>query len=58
MTGPANGPALSGVLGGRFFGPIAAGGSGGGPAEVGGAFSLSSSSTNAAVVAGFIARKQ
>ena len=58
LTGAAANSTLSGGVGGRLFGPVVAGGSGTGPSEVGGAFSLSNSSTGAAVVAGFIARKQ
>ena len=59
LTGPVNNGTLSGGLSGRFFGPIVAVGTGGvGPAEIGGAFSLSNSTTNSAVVGGFIARKQ
>lgn len=58
LTGTAANAALSGGLGGRLFGPVAGGGSGTGPAEVGGVFSLSNSGTGAAAVAGFIARKQ
>ena len=45
MTGPAIDPALAGGLSARLFGPIAAGGSGTGPAEAGGVFSLSNSGT-------------
>jgi len=57
MAAAASG-SLGGGLGGRLFGPIASGGSGSGPAEIGGAYSLSNGGTGAAVVAGFIARKQ
>ncbi|MBL8344626.1 MAG: tandem-95 repeat protein [Rubrivivax sp.] len=56
LTGAAASGSLSGGLGARLFGPIATGGSGSGPAELGGAYSLSNGT--AAVVAGFIARKQ
>lgn len=58
MTGPAVNAALAGGLSARLFGPIAAGGSGTGPAEAGGAFSLSNSGTGAVAVGGFIARRQ
>jgi hypothetical protein len=58
LTGFAANAALSGGLSGRFFGPVVAGGSGAGPAEIGGAFSLSNATTKAAAVGGFIARKQ
>ena len=59
LTGPAGNVALSGGLSGRFFGPIVTTGSGGvGPAEIGGAFSLSNATSKAAAVGGFIARKQ
>jgi hypothetical protein len=58
LTGPVNDSGLNGGLGGRYFGPtVETGTSGKGPAELGGAFSLSAS-TGAAVVGGFIARKQ
>ncbi len=59
MTGAVDNGTLRGGLSARFFGPIAATGtSGTGPAEIGGVFSLSNTTTNAAAVAGFIARKQ
>jgi hypothetical protein len=58
MTGAASNATLSGGLGARLFGPVASGGSGTGPAEIGGAFRLSNTGTGAVVVAGFIARKQ
>jgi hypothetical protein len=58
LMGPAANAAMSGGLGARLFGPVASGGSGTGPAEIGGAFSLSNTGTGAAVVAGFIGRKQ
>ncbi|MBI5721734.1 MAG: putative Ig domain-containing protein [Burkholderiales bacterium] len=56
LTGPAASAALAGGLSGRFFGPVEAGGSGNGPAEVGGAFSLTNG--GAVAIGGFIARKQ
>jgi hypothetical protein len=59
LTGPVDNGNLKGGLGGRYFGPLLeAGASGKGPAELGGAFTLSASATGAAVVGGFIARKQ
>jgi hypothetical protein len=50
---------LMGDLSGVFFGPVAAvvSGTTTGPPEIGGVFRLSEASTSAAVVAGFIARK-
>lgn len=58
FTGPVNTGTLQGGVSGRYFGPIApAGASEAGPAELGGAFSLSNATTGAALVAGFIARK-
>jgi len=58
MTGSASNATLSGGLGARLFGPVDSGGSGTGAVEIGGAFRLSNTGTGAAVVAGFIARKQ
>jgi hypothetical protein len=58
LTGPAANAAMSGGLSGRFFGPIVTGGTGSGPIEIGGVFALSNAGTKAAVVAGFIGRKQ
>jgi hypothetical protein len=58
LTGPATNAAMSGGLSGRFFGPIVTGGTGSGPIEIGGVFALSNAGTKAAVVAGFIGRKQ
>lgn len=58
MTGSASNATLSGGVGARLFGPIASGGSGTGPAEIGGAFQLTTTGTGAAVVGGFIGRKQ
>ncbi len=59
LTGAISNASLSGGLGGRFFGPVVTtGNSGAGPAEIGGSFSLSNGTTKAAVVGGFIARKQ
>ncbi len=51
--------AMTGGIGGRFFGPVAAGRSGNvGPAEIAGSFSLLNSTTKASTVGGFIARRQ
>jgi hypothetical protein len=59
MTGPVDNGTIRGGLSGRHFGPvIATGTSGQGPAEMGGAFSLSNADTGATVIGGFIARKQ
>jgi len=57
LTGAVSTDAWSGGLSGRFFGPVASA-STSGPAELGGAFTLSGKSGSAAVVAGFIAQKQ
>ena len=57
LNGSVNAGSLSGGLGGRFFGPTTGNGTDS-PAEIGGAFSLSSSTTGQVVLAGFIARKQ
>lgn len=59
MTGTAASSGLTGGISGRYFGPVVAAGSGNaGPAEVGGALSLSNATSGAAVVGGFIARKR
>jgi hypothetical protein len=58
LTGTAANATLSGGLGARLFGPVASGGSGAGAVEIGGVFRLANTGTGAAVVAGFIARKQ
>jgi hypothetical protein len=59
MTGPVDNGTLKGGLSGRHFGPVVATGtSGQGPAEIGGALSLSNSTTGAVALGGFIARKQ
>ena len=58
LTGQAGNDVLKGGISGRYFGPIVSTGtSGAGPAEIGGAFSLSNSTTGQAVVGGFIGRK-
>jgi hypothetical protein len=53
LTGPVDNGTVKGGLSGRFFGPVS-----GGPAEVGGAFTLSASATGQTVIGGFIVRKQ
>lgn len=58
MTGAVSNGSLSGGAGGRLFGPVVATGSSGtGPAEIAGAFRMSAAS-GAAVIGGFIGRKQ
>ncbi|MBW8886113.1 MAG: hypothetical protein JF616_00005, partial [Fibrobacteres bacterium] len=58
MTGPVTNDSLKGGISGRYFGPVVTSTANGtGPAEVGGAFSLSNSTTGATAVGGFIARK-
>jgi hypothetical protein len=59
LTGAVDNGSLKGGLSGRYFGPVVTSGtSGTGPAEVGGAFTLSNSTTGETAVGGFIARKQ
>jgi hypothetical protein len=59
LTGPVDNGTLKGGLSGRYFGPaVTTGASGAGPAEIGGAFSLSNAASGQAVVGGFIGRKQ
>ena len=48
---------LSGALSGRFFGPVAAGGSGNAPAEMAGAFRLSATNNGPVAIGGFLLRK-
>jgi hypothetical protein len=57
MTGQVSNASLAGGLSGRYFGPVSSGGSGTGPQELGGAIRLSNAG-GAAVIGGFIARKQ
>lgn len=58
LTGTVTNGTLSGGVGGRLFGPVVATGSSGtGPAEIAGAFRMSAAS-GAAVIGGFIGRKQ
>jgi hypothetical protein len=59
MTGRADNGTLAGGISGRYFGPVVAtGASGTGPAELGGAFTLSNPGTGQVAVGGFLARKQ
>lgn len=59
MTGAVDNGTLKGGISGRYFGQVVtAGSSGAGPVESGGTFSLSSASSGATVIGGFIARKQ
>ncbi|MDB5771854.1 MAG: hypothetical protein JWM42_2228 [Burkholderia sp.] len=53
LTGTVNNGTVQGGVSGRYFGPGT-----GGPAEVGGAFTLSNAGTGQTVVGGFIARRQ
>jgi len=58
LTGTAGNGTLTGGVGGRLFGPIVTTGtSGSGPAEIAGAFRMSAAS-GAAMIGGFIGRKQ
>ncbi|GIZ52220.1 hypothetical protein [Noviherbaspirillum aridicola] len=58
MTAPLTAGSLTGGIGGRFFGAVASGGSGAGPAEAAGTFMLNNATSKATAVGGFIARKQ
>ncbi len=49
---------LTGGVSGRFFGPVANGAGGTGPAEIGGAFSLSAAASGQTLIGGFIALKR
>jgi len=58
LTGTAGNGSLSGGVGGRLFGPVVSTGtSGSGPAEIAGAYRMSAAG-GAAVIGGFIGRKQ
>lgn len=48
---------LSGALSGRFFGPVAASGSGNAPAELAGTFRLSAANNGPVAIGGFLLRK-
>jgi hypothetical protein len=59
LTGSIDNGSLKGGISGRYFGPVVSTGtSGAGPAEIGGAFSLSNATSGQAVVGGFVGRKQ
>lgn len=59
FTGAVDNDVVKGGVSGRYFGPVvASGSSGAGPAELGGAFSMSNPTTGTVVVGGFIARKK
>lgn len=54
LTGPVSG-AFTGQMSARYFGPVVSGGSGAGPAELGGALRMSGA--GGTMIGGFIARK-
>ncbi|WP_151446618.1 hypothetical protein [Lacisediminimonas profundi] len=58
MTGAGANAVLSGGLSARFFGPVAAGGSGTGPAELAGVFSMNNPATGQVSLGGFIGARQ
>jgi hypothetical protein len=59
IAGPVTaGNALSGGLAARYFGAVAGGAGGTGPAEVGGTFTLTAAGSGATVIGGFIAMKR
>jgi hypothetical protein len=58
LNGKLTAGSLSGGLGGRYFGPVAAGGSGAGPLEMAGAFQMTNDTSHAIAVGGFVTRKQ
>jgi hypothetical protein len=55
--GSAGNTTLNGGIGGRFFGPVGDGGSGTGPAEMGGNFQLQSTNQGPTAIGGFLLRK-
>ncbi len=57
FSGSASNTSLSGGIGGRFFGPVSTGGSGTGPAELGGNFQLQSANQGPVSIGGFLLRK-
>ncbi len=57
FNGAASNDSLSGALSGRFFGPVAAGGSGNAPAELAGAFRLLAANNGPVAIGGFLLRK-
>jgi hypothetical protein len=54
LSGAVSSGALSGQLGGRYFGPLA----GNAPIEIGGTFQMSNAGTGQTVIGGFMGRKQ
>jgi hypothetical protein len=54
----AGADAMTGGIGGRFFGTVAQGRTGLGPAEIAGSFSLINNTSKASTVGGFIGRRQ
>lgn len=61
FTASTNNDTLQGGLGARFFGPVKTGGSGTGPAEVGGSFTMDNSASGGKgmiALGGFLLRKQ
>ena len=57
FSGAATNDTLSGALSGRFFGPVATGGSGHPPPELAGAFRLSAANNGPVAIGGFLLRK-
>ncbi len=57
FNGAASNDSLSGALSGRFFGPVATGGSGNAPAELAGAFRLLAANNGPLAIGGFLLRK-
>lgn len=57
FSGTASNSAFNGGIGARFFGPVAPGGSGQGPAEIGGTFQLQSANEGPVAIGGFLLRK-
>ena len=57
FSGTASNPTFSGGMGARFFGPVVSGGSGEGPAEIGGTFQLQTPNNGPVAIGGFLLRK-
>lgn len=57
FAGPLSNRTFNGGMGARFFGPVMPGGSGSGPAEIGGAFQLQSPNEGPVAIGGFLLRK-
>ncbi len=57
FSGAASNDTLSGALSGRFFGPVATGGSGNVPPELAGAFRLLAANNGPVAIGGFLLRK-